>query len=309
MNLLHKKQQSKVVPRRRLNTDNDRLPSSNTFKRNRTFIGTTSSKLDSVKIGINVESSRTHVHNLASKRRKALSIFIVSVLSAIFLWTLISNFTATVVISNSNTSILKPINDPKYSKVIQEYFEMNPLSRFRFFLNQEALSSYVSSQISEVEAVSLKDMAGIGMTNVDVKMRTPVAGWKIDNKQYYVDSKGVPFEQNYFADPIVQIVDNSGATLQTGSASVSKRFLGFVGLIVSLAQQSGYTVTEAILPANTTRELEIKLKDINLLVKLSIDRSAGEQVEDMSRAIKYFVSNNRMPSYIDIRVSGKAFFK
>lgn len=152
-------------------------------------------------------------------------------------------------------------------------------------------------------------MAGIGITNISIKMRTPVAGWKINDKQYYVDAKGIPFEQNYYTDPTVQIVDNSGATLQAGAASVSKRFLGFVGLIVSLSRASGYTVIQAILPVNTTRELEVKLKENNTLVKLSIDRPAGEQIEDMSRAVRYFTIQGRTPSYIDVRVSGKAYFK
>lgn len=307
MKLLSKKKSG--TPRRRsINSDVRSSKASDTFKRNRTFTGTTSNYLDSLNIKSGLESPRAQIHHLAAKRRKIFSIFITVILASIFLWVLIYNFTATVKVTISDANISKSISD-KYSNTIQDYLEINPLSRFRFFLDQTALSVYTSNKLPEVELVIPKNMAGIGVTNFTIKMRSPVAGWKINDKQYYVDAKGIPFEQSYFAAPLVQIVDNSGVSLQTGSVSVSRRFLGFVGQVVSLSSNDGLIVAQATLPANTTRELEVKLEGSNLLVKMSIDRPAGEQVEDMNRAVQYFVGQGRLPGYIDVRVSGKAFFK
>ena len=75
-----------------------------------------------------------------------------------------------------------------------------------------------------------------------------------------------------------------------------------------MCSREGYTVSEAILPSNTTRQLNIRIKDNDLLIKMTIDRSAAEQVSDMSRAVKYFTSNNLMPTYIDVRVDNKVFY-
>ena len=298
MNLFFKKQSN--IPRRRLaGNDTPALSSSVIFKRNRTLTGITEKN----------ESPRIHVHHLSIKRRKLFGILLITIAAIIFLLILISNFTATVSVSVSDTSISKTIDQKKYQQVVQDYLGMNPFGRFRFFLDQAGLSKYVSSKLAEVENVVQKNMVGIGVTNFNFKMRTPVAGWKINNKQYYVDANGVPFEQNYFTVPTVQIVDNSGASLQAGEASVSRRFLGFVGLVVSLAKQSGYTVTQAVLPPNTTRQLDINLEGISYFIKMSIDRSAGAQVEDISRAVQYFTSSGQTPTYIDVRVSGKAFYQ
>jgi hypothetical protein len=140
-------------------------------------------------------------------------------------------------------------------------------------------------------------------------MRKPVAGWKIDNKQYFVDAKGVAFERNYYGNPTVQIVDDSGAVLQQGTTVASNRFLGFVGRIVALSKDRGYIVSQAILPAGTTRQLEVKIQDVGPLVKLSIDRPAGEQVEDMGRALVFLAGRGQSPAYVDVRVSGKAFYQ
>ena len=309
MSLFKKRQPD--VPRRRLNGDEVSKPSSSdVFRRNRTITGTTSVILDSTNAKSDLESSRTHVHRLATLRRKIFAIFAIILTSSVLLFILISNFTAVVKVSLSDTSISKKIDTSYYEKAIQSYFDTNPVSRLRFLLDQSSLTAYISNKFPEVDSVGQQNTFGFGKTSFTVVMRTPVAGWVINSKQYYVDSKGVAFEKNYFATPTVQIVDESGASIQSASSAaiVSNRFLSFVGRVVSLAKTNGYTVTEAILPAGTTRELEIKIKENDFLIKLSIDRPVGEQVEDMCRAVSYFISAGRTPSYIDVRVSGKAFF-
>jgi cell division septal protein FtsQ len=293
------KKQSGMPGRRLANRDVSVPSQSDIFRRNRTLSGTTSS----------LESPRTHVRHLSIQRRKIISILLIVISSAGLLWILVSNFTATAIVNVSSTDISKSIDYSYYGKAIQDYLDINPMSRFHFLLDQSALTAYVSGKFSEVANIVQQNMVNIGETNFAVTMRKPVAGWMINNKQYYVDSKGISFEQNYFSVPAVQIVDNSGVSLQTGTAIASNRFLSFAGRVVALAAASGYTVTQAELPVNTTRELEVRLKESNFLVKLSIDRPVGEQVEDMGRAVQYFINHGQVPAYIDVRVSGKAFYQ
>lgn len=311
MNLFTKKKSD--IPARR-QVDYDVRPqaqpvASNIFRRNRTLTGTTSNNMGSAGIRSDLESSRTHAHNLTDHRRKVLGALVIVLVSAVFLWTLISNFTAAVAISVPSATISKSIDKSRYEKAIQEYLDINPMGRFHFILDQSALSSFVSDKMPEVSGVVQKGMLSLGQTDFAITMRIPVAGWKINNKQYYVDSNGISFEQNYFASPTVQIIDNSGASSATGEAVVSNRFLSFVGRVVAEAKTSGYIVTQAVLPLNTTRELDIKFKGSNSYIKLSIDRPAGEQIEDMDKAVKYLASRSFSPSYIDVRISGKAFYK
>lgn len=309
MSLFSKKQSN--IPRRRLVERETSTPtSSDIFRRNRTLTGTTSNHLDSTNVKSDLESPRTHVHHLTTKRQRVFSVLIIVLASVVLLWLLVSNFTATVAVSaSSSVAMSKSINSSRYEKIIQKYLDINPMGRLRFSLDQSALTAYVSSELPEVADVKWQNMAGIGKTNFVVTMRVPVAGWRINDKQYYVDSKGVSFEYNYFSVPDVQIIDDSGISPQTGTAIASNRFLSFVGRVVALTKASGYTVTQAVLPAGTTRELEVRLKEGNFLAKLSIDRPAGEQVEDMVGAVRYFTSRGQTPKYIDVRVSGKAFYE
>jgi hypothetical protein len=238
------------------------------------------------------------------------TVLVLVIIAAIPIWLLISNFTATVSISLSDVGISKAVDKQKYQNVIQNYLDQNPISRLTFLLDQSSLSNFVSAKLPEVANVSHGTMAGIGVTSFTITMRSPVAGWQINGQQYYVDSSGIPFKENYFSSPSVQITDNSGISYKVGTTAIaSNRFLGFVGRVVALTKASGYTVTQALLPPNTTRELELRLKETSYYVKLSIDRPAGEQIEDMVSAIKYFTARGQSPQYIDVRVSGKAFFK
>jgi len=298
MRLFNKKQPN--VPRRRLAEEGivQQTILSDEFKRGQTLAG-----------AVSPQSPRSQVHHLTIRRRKVVSVLLVILLIAAALWMLISNFTARATINVSNMPLSNPVDKSIYEKTIQEYMESNPIGRFSFLLDQSDLNAYIISKTPEVVKVRQQGMLGIGETGFGVEMRVPVAGWVIDGKQHYVDSSGVSFERNYFAPPEVQIIDDSGASLQSGATVVSKRFLGFVGRVVAGAKSSGFTVVQAILPAGTTRELQIRLQEGNQLVKLSIDRPVGEQIEDMTSAVKHFNGKGSTPAYIDVRVSGKAFYK
>lgn len=68
-------------------------------------------------------------------------------------------------------------------------------------------------------------------------------------------------------------------------------------------------IERAIIPRGTTRQIELVAKGKEYPVKLSLDRSVGEQIEDMHRSITYFESKKAAIEYIDVRVPGKAFYK
>lgn len=302
------------VPRRRQPDTSVRTPAprddqQRLFQRNRTLTGTSSDRVNTSARAADLQSPRTHAHHLALQRRKIGTVLLVVVIISTFLFWLLTQFTAKVTIAVSDTTVSSPIENVLYEKAINDYFSVNPLSRLRFVLDVDDLSGFLTGVYPEVAGVDRVDMGSIGDGTFVLAMRHPVAGWNIAGKQYYVDAAGVAYERNYFGSPPVQIVDDSGVALEQGATVASNRFLGFVGRVVALSSSNGYTVTQAILPVGTTRQLEVRLKDVGPLIKLSIDRPAGEQVEDMVRAVTYLSSQGQSPEYVDVRVSGKAFYK
>jgi len=306
------KKKTPDAPRRRRSVEGDSRPSAtadNTeriFQRNRTLTGSISNNLSTTHHKTDLESPRTQAHHLALQRRKIGGVLLIVVAIATLI--LLFQFTARAAVVVSDASFSVPADAAIYEKVINDYLGKHPIERLRFALDKTNLNNYLIQKLPEVDELLNVKYDSIGRSSYSLTMRRPVAGWVINNKQYFVDSKGLAFDRNYYASPGVEIIDQSGIGVQQGLAVASNRFLSFVGRVVALSKASGFTVQQAIIPLDTTRQLEIRLKDVAPLVKLSIDRPVGEQVEDMSRSLNYLSSHGMAPAYVDIRVSGKAFY-
>lgn len=301
---LNKKNKKSNQIGRRTNVPID-SPSTN-YKISRTLSGVRSSVLSPKST---LESDRAKSHVLASHRKRTgLYLFYVLIVITALSW-LIYQLTATVKVVINDSRLSGKIDNAYYEKAIGDYLDAHPISRLRFTFSPATVLSDLKTTYPE-----LKDISDSGKTNVfetvyQITFRKPVAGWKINEKQYYVDADGVSFERNYFSSPTVQIVDDSGIKVEKGSLVTSSRFLTFVGKVVTAANVKGYEVTEAKLPPDSTRQLNIRLKNVSPYIKLSIDRGVAVQIEDMDTALKYLFAKNIKPEYVDIRVSSKAFYR
>jgi len=277
------------------------------FRRNRTITGSTSSQISSPgESNAQIKSPRVQAHELVQRRRHIGATLLLVLSSAGVLLFLVSQFTAGAVVRATDVSQQL---DGNYAAIIESYLSSQPLERLRFLTNTDHLSRYVQAHAPEVGSVSLDGAAGIGTSTFVLQLREPTVGWTINGRQQYVDSTGTAFTRNYFTSPAVQVIDKSGIQVEAGQAIASNRFLGFVGRAVALAKQQGFTVRQVIIPSGTTRQIELKMSSIGYPVKLSIDRGAGEQVEDMTRAVRWLKAHGKSPKYLDVRVSGEAFYR
>lgn len=255
------------------------------------------------------QSDRARSHTLTQHRRKMSGIFIMVLITIGLLFGLLTQFTAQVSISGSDQPLKTPLASDALTEEIEAYFGVRPAERLRFLLNEASLTSFVAETYPEVRSVAVSQVVNMTETRFRVELRQPIASWTIDGVRSYVDTNGVVFEQNYFDTPTVQIVDRSGITPEQGSTVASNRLLGFVGQVVSAAESGGFTVTSVSLPANTTRQLEVRLEGERPYIRFTIDREAGEQVEDMIRSLTFLNQQNRSAQYIDVRVSGRAIYR
>lgn len=254
-------------------------------------------------------SERTRVHHLASRRRKMLGVFGIVLAAIVLLTILLTQFMARVTIGSATQQVSRPVTTSVYEERINEYLAINPVERLRFLLNEPALTSYVAATEPEVALIELGGMRQLTDAQFTITFREPIAGWQINNRQYYVDSQGVVFEENYFTPSTVQIVDESGISPEAGTAVASARLLSFVGRAVSVAGEGGYNVTSVTLPSGTTRQLELRLENVQPFIRLTIDRAVGEQIEDMIRSINFLRERGRSAEYIDVRVEGRAVYR
>ena len=311
----HKKRNRSQPPRRRRVSSRDGSSSEslsekpeNQYRRGRTIAASSYMRKNAASDKMYSDPSpREKTRKLSSMRRKIMTFLAVTIVSIVVLAGLIWSFTASVVVTFTNTDTLPDAE--RYQTAVQEYLSNNPTERLRFNMNDEHLTDFVSRKYPEVSRVRQKGFAGFASTRFSIALRKPVVGWQVGRKLHFVDRDGVSFSRNVFEKPNVKIVANSGVEHTPGTAIASARFLGFVGKAVALAQQNGLGVTHATIPAGTSRQVELSIKDVPYRFILSIDRSPAEQVEDMMRSINYFGRSGRSPMYVDIRVEGRAFFR
>jgi hypothetical protein len=314
MRLPLRKKQGEQPGRRRLSAERlaEKRQSENrnqttTFRRNRTLVGSLSSEVSSAgELSGDLRSPRAHVHHLTAHRRRLGTIFILVFGAICFLGWLLYEFSATVDVSPTSGIA---ISQSRYEHAIEDYFAAHPFQRFRVLLDDGALTKYLQQVTPEVSSVSSDGSDGFVTSEFDLTFRRPVVGWLIGTHEYYVDDSGVSFQVNYFEQPGVKIVDQSGVPETAGTTVASSRFLRFVGLAITLAKADNLTITQAIIPVDTTHQVEVIVSGHNYPIKLSLDRPVGEQIEDMEHALAYFDTRGQSPQYIDLRVSGKAYYK
>lgn len=252
-------------------------------------------------------SPRAHVHHLSAHRQRLGTILTFVLVTIGLLTWLLYEFTASIQVTPTDSSAV--IQQDRYKKIIDDYYSLHPIERLRPLTHTEQLNDYVKRQAPEIASVHIGGSAGFATSQFDLELRQPIASWLIGTTQYYVDKDGIAFQSNYFEQPDVRIIDQSGVPQTEGTTVASSRFLSFVGRAVSIGVQYGLSVEQAILPPGTTRQIELKVVGHTYPAKLSLDRPVGEQIEDLQRVIAYLDSKKVTPQYVDVRVSGKAFYQ
>lgn len=313
-----KRSPSTAAPRRRGSATQPRTAAkqkqskTGSFRRGSTLAGSTSHTIKQASStddrAFSSATPREQAHHLARMRKKLMTVLSILFVGIILLLVFLYQFTAVVQVDFGDDLAVQDAE--KYEHTIQKYLTDNPLERLRFNLNEANLDAFIKHELPEVAAVEQRG-AGDGLVSSDfvLSMRKPIVSWRVGDTNYFVDKSGVAFSKNYYPDPMVAIVDNSGVAHTSGTAIASERFLSFVGQAVALAGDRNLKVEQVSIPTGTSRQVELKISGFESPVIMSIDRSVGDQVEDAQRALQHFQGRGRAPHYIDLRVKGKAFFR
>ena len=253
------------------------------------------------------KSERQRERNLRMRRRK-LGLLLLIVAGIVALGVLaLSQFNGSLDKVASNAPALSAADADRYKKLVDEYFAKNPFERFGFARRNQALAQYAIGQAPEVQTLKIAS-AGLAGGQLQLTFRRPVAMWISGQTTSYVDSDGVVFARNYFAEPSVKITDDSGAAPVDGVAA-SARFLTFVGQVTANLAKNGATVERVVIPRGAVRYVDFYLQGRNYPFMAQIDRNASSQAADILAMAKYLDDNNIAPSYVDVRVAGKGFWR
>lgn len=276
------------------------------FRRGRTLTGSSSPKVaSSNELQADMLSPRAQVHHLSRHRNHLLRRFLIVGMVALALYLFMGQLVASVTVAGAE---IPAERKAQYAQRIDEYLAARPNERFMPSLNHATLRDFVQAKHPEVQRVTLSLAGEPGQAEARIALRQPVARWTIDGQTQFVDATGVVYPYNHYRTPALEIVDKTGASSSSGIVA-SNRFLSFVGRMVGDLKARGYTVSKATIPALTSRQLELTIRKVPHRFKLTVDRPAGEQAEDIARVIGYFKQRGQQPKLVDVRVAEKAYYK
>lgn len=283
------------------------------FRRSRTITGSTASSVRSVSEDRSqLRSPRLHEHSLRRHRRRLLVYLTLLLAACGALWYVVASYIDDNAVSVSHSTGQTPqakLDASRYSSLVQKYLSDRPFERFDFAINESGFSSFMQANAAEIADARLERTDELGGAMLTVKLREPVVAWTIKHQQYYVDSSGAPFTVNYFATPTVIVSDMSGISADAGVIT-SERLLRFIGRVITLINESSVAEVERVeLPADSTREVDFKLRDRDYIVKAHLDRDPAGQAADIIQAVRYIDNKAIVPEYLDVRVSSKAYYR
>lgn len=122
---------------------------------------------------------------------------------------------------------------------------------------------------------------------------------------------------------VKQLVDGAEATIkdepayqiqaeivdEDNTGQISSRVKAYIAQLEQDFQELGYKVKRVTLPTGTSRELYVDLEGVEMYFKVTIDRDAAVTAEDAERMIRYLAERDIHPTYVDVRIDGKAYYK
>lgn len=117
----------------------------------------------------------------------------------------------------------------------------------------------------------------------------------IDRREKVEAAKNVP-------QPTIDVIDENGL-------GVTSKMKEFVAILERDLADLGYGANRAVVPAGKTREIHLFLNGYDFYVKYNIDRGTGVSAEDTDRMLKYLEEKDIHPSYVDVRIEGKGYYK
>lgn len=281
------------------------------FRRSRTITGSAATNVRAAgEERGQLRSPRLHEHSLRKHRRKLSFYLLLTVLLASSLWYVVSSYIATVTVGTQTAQAVQaPLRSTDYQTLVDRYFADHPFERFRFALDERSFNTYMVTHATEVSAATLETSGKFGEGALSLRLREPVVAWTIKNQQYFVDAEGVAYTINYFATPTVVVTDKSGVSADAGVVA-SAKLLRFIGRVITLVNQSGTAPVQSVeLPTNSTRQVDFKLQDHDYIIKAHLDRDPAGQAADIVNAVRYVEAKGINPTYLDVRVSSKAYYR
>jgi hypothetical protein len=198
--------------------------------------------------------------------------------------------------------------DIKIQQAHQDYF--NQESRWYFSLNRDKYVEYIENKVDSFDVWSIKYNFLTKDITIQGKPRQGSLRWQSQGIQYLVDANGVIFssEDNKTAK-LPLVIDPKNVDTSKQRTVTYKRFVTFVNVLDETWKKNGFKPKNYSV-SDDLKRVDCYFDDKPYSIYINTNEEPGFQVDDAKKVIDHLSKNNQQPTqYIDVRVSGKAFWK
>lgn len=178
--------------------------------------------------------------------------------------------------------------------------------------NEKTVIGKLQKQFPEISSASI-ELPIVGQRPIiHLVISAPALILNSQLSSFVIDSNGVAVEpavQYKNAKSLPTLTDVSGFSVSVGAHALSSDTVSFIAQVVAQAKQAKVLLTSLSLPA-LPQELDVRTGDKPYFVKFYLGGDVKTQIGQWLAARNQFAKSNINPAvYLDVRVSGKIFYK
>lgn len=229
----------------------------------------------------------------------------VAITILLFWWIFLSGF---FTVNKINVKGNKTVTGREVSEQLLEILNSSALGRNLLLVDTKKLIRQFSEKNPRLGSVKINKHWPNGL-EVTVVERQPSLIWKTGNSQYVLSENGQAYsEWGGESSPLSVVTDSTNLPVKVGQQVVPASFIVFSRDLTAGLKKARVEFDNLFVP-ETTSEIFVHTK-AGYILKFDATRSVDDQVVDLTAVLDALAKQKKKPAeYIDLRVSGKAFYK
>ncbi len=187
-----------------------------------------------------------------------------------------------------------------------------PRNRTKLTLDERGITSVLKEQFPEIDVVKIEVPIVSQIPTLRLSIATPTFNLSSNNNLYVVGSNGVIAglsSQLAGSSSLPSVIDQSGFAAAPGKQVLGTEVIAFINTVLAQCRRAGVKVQSLTLPA-AAQELDLRVQNQPYFVKFYLGGDALNQTGQYLAAKHKFDSENSQPEqYLDVRVTGKIYYK
>lgn len=260
----------------------------------------------STKLSSPFEARLNKVNPIKRLWLKTIDLLMIGILLYLIIHSLILRPNAKIITNNTAYSSIN-----NYQDITNSYLRAIKNNN-KLTFDDKGLVATLKTDFPEIDTASVELPVFSQRPVVRITISPPAFFLKSADKTYIIDTMGKAVAYNYQFPRIKglpEIIDQSGYRISRGNQVLSQHDVAFIRDLKAYSDANKISIKSIILPLSP-EEADLYTQDQPYFVKFYLAGDPNIQIGQFLAARRNFSQNNIRPTdYLDVRISGKIFYK